>query len=74
MCKAKDLISYKIIIHCGDCVLNKTTMFSRFNRAIETEVSTTSYDVVMSIVCGVIEKVLEVFSEALSTYKKHEFS
>jgi hypothetical protein len=33
----------------------------------------TNYGIAISVLHGVIEKVLEVFPEALSAYKKYEF-
>jgi [FeFe] hydrogenase H-cluster maturation GTPase HydF len=70
----KDVASYKIIIHCGGCTLNRKGMLSRLNKAIESGVPITNYGIAISVMCGVIEKVLEVFPEALSAYKKHKFS
>jgi hypothetical protein len=34
----------------------------------------TNSGIAISVIYGVIEKVLEVFPEALSAYKKHKFS
>jgi [FeFe] hydrogenase H-cluster maturation GTPase HydF len=70
----KDVASYKIIIHCGGCTLNRKDMLSRLNKAVETGVPITNYGIAISVIHGVIEKVLEVFPEALSAYKKYEFS
>jgi [FeFe] hydrogenase H-cluster maturation GTPase HydF len=70
----KDVASYKIVIHCGGCTLNRKDMLSRLNKTVETGVSITNYGIAISVMHGVIEKVLEVFPEALSAYKKHKFS
>jgi hypothetical protein len=32
---SKDVESYKIIIHCSDCTLNRKGMLSRLNKAVE---------------------------------------
>ncbi len=49
-------------------------MLSRLNKTVETGVPITNYGIAISVIYGVIEKVLEVFPEALSAYKKHKFS
>ncbi|MDR2436501.1 MAG: [FeFe] hydrogenase H-cluster maturation GTPase HydF [Endomicrobium sp.] len=64
----KDLEDYKIIIHCGGCTLNRKGMLSRLNKALETGIPMTNYGIAISVLTGVIEKVLEVFPEALLAY------
>lgn len=65
----KDLGKYKVIIHCGACTLNRKAMLSRLNKAVEAGVAITNYGIAISVFQGVIEKVLEVFPEALQVYK-----
>jgi [FeFe] hydrogenase H-cluster maturation GTPase HydF len=65
----KDLKDYKVIIHCGGCTLNRKGMLSRLNKALEAGIPITNYGISISVFNGVIEKVLEVFPEALSVYK-----
>jgi [FeFe] hydrogenase H-cluster maturation GTPase HydF len=65
----KDLKDYKVIIHCGGCTLNRKSMLSRLNKALEAGVPMTNYGISISIFNDVIEKVLEIFPEALSVYK-----
>jgi [FeFe] hydrogenase H-cluster maturation GTPase HydF len=65
----KDLKDYKVIIHCGGCTLNRKGMLSRLNKALEAGVPMTNYGISISVFNGVIEKVLEIFPEALSVYK-----
>ena len=69
----ENIAVYKIIIHCGGCTLNRKSMLSRLNKAVEAGVPITNYGIAISVLHGVIEKVLEVFPEALSAYKKYEF-
>jgi [FeFe] hydrogenase H-cluster maturation GTPase HydF len=66
----KDISSYKLIIHCGGCTLNRKGMLARLNKAVEAGISITNYGIAISVFHGVIEKVLEVFPEALSAYKQ----
>jgi [FeFe] hydrogenase H-cluster maturation GTPase HydF len=65
----KDLKDYKVIIHCGGCTLNRKGMLSRLNKALEAGVPMTNYGISISVFNGVIDKVLEIFPEALSVYK-----
>jgi [FeFe] hydrogenase H-cluster maturation GTPase HydF len=64
----KDLKGYKVIIHCGGCTLNRKGMLARLNRALETDIPMTNYGIAICVLNGVIEKVLEVFPEALLAY------
>jgi [FeFe] hydrogenase H-cluster maturation GTPase HydF len=64
----KDLKGYKVIIHCGGCTLNRKGMLARLNKALEAGIPITNYGIAISFFNGVIEKVLEVFPEALSAY------
>ncbi|MCL2334438.1 MAG: [FeFe] hydrogenase H-cluster maturation GTPase HydF [Endomicrobia bacterium] len=65
----KDLNKYKVIIHCGACTLNRKAMLSRLNKAVEAGVAITNYGIAISVFQGVIEKVLEIFPEALAAYQ-----
>jgi len=65
----KDLKSYKLVIHCGGCTLNRKGMLARINKAAETGVPITNYGIAIAVFGGVIDKVLEVFPEALKAYK-----
>jgi [FeFe] hydrogenase H-cluster maturation GTPase HydF len=66
----KDVSSYKVIIHCGGCTLNRKGMLARLNKAIQAGVSITNYGIAISVFHNVIEKVLEVFPEGLKAYKE----
>ncbi|MDR3195699.1 MAG: [FeFe] hydrogenase H-cluster maturation GTPase HydF [Endomicrobium sp.] len=66
----KDLKDYKVIIHCGGCALNRKGMLARLNKALEAGIPMTNYGIAISVFNGAIEKVLEIFPEALSTYYK----
>jgi hypothetical protein len=48
-------------------------MLSRLNKAVETGVPITNYGIAISVIHGIIEKVLEIFPEALSAYKNMIF-
>ncbi|MCL2485024.1 MAG: [FeFe] hydrogenase H-cluster maturation GTPase HydF [Endomicrobia bacterium] len=66
----EELKTYKVIVHCGACTLNRKNMLARLNKAVEAGVPITNYGIAISVMQGVIEKVLEVFPEALKAYKQ----
>ncbi|MCL1973073.1 MAG: [FeFe] hydrogenase H-cluster maturation GTPase HydF [Endomicrobia bacterium] len=66
----KDLNKYKAVIHCGACTLNRKAMLSRVNKAKEAGAAVTNYGIAISVFQGVIEKVLEVFPDALKAYNR----
>ncbi|MDR2425982.1 MAG: [FeFe] hydrogenase H-cluster maturation GTPase HydF [Endomicrobium sp.] len=65
-----DLDKYRVVIHCGGCTLNRKGMLARLNKAAVKNVPMTNYGIAISVMHGVIEKVLEVFPHALQAYKK----
>jgi len=56
-----DLSSYKLIIHCGGCMLRRRQMLTRLNKAKAAGVAMTNYGVVISFLQGVWRRVLEPF-------------
>ena len=66
----EDLEQYKLIIHCGGCMLNRRAMLSRVEQAREAGVPITNYGVAISTAHGVVERVLEPFTEALGAYRE----
>jgi len=65
----RDLEQYKLIIHCGGCMLNRRAMLSRIEQAQEAGVPITNYGVAISAAHGVVERVLEPFPDALKAYR-----
>ncbi len=67
-----NLGEYKLIIHCGGCMLNRRQMLSRIQKAREHEVPITNYGVCISMLHGVLEKVLSPFPAALDVLKRNK--
>lgn len=61
-----DLSPYKLIIHCGACMLNETEMASRLARAKEQGVPICNYGVAIAHCNGILRRSLELFPEALA--------
>lgn len=55
---------YKLIIHCGGCMLNRKEMLSRIYKAGQKGVPITNYGVAISFLQGVLHRALEPFPYA----------
>ncbi len=66
----EDLKDYKIIVHCGGCMINKRQMLSRIQQAQSQGVPITNYGLCISFVRGVLERVLAPFPAALQAYRQ----
>ncbi|WP_024786733.1 MULTISPECIES: [FeFe] hydrogenase H-cluster maturation GTPase HydF [unclassified Lebetimonas] len=60
---------YKLIIHCGGCVLNRRGMLSRIQMAKEVNVPITNYGMAISFLQGVIKRTLSPFPAALMMFE-----
>ncbi len=63
-----DLSAYRLMIQCGSCMLTRRETLSRLESAREAKIPLTNYGVAISILQGVVERVLAPFPEALSAY------
>jgi [FeFe] hydrogenase H-cluster maturation GTPase HydF len=66
----ENLREYKLVIHCGGCMINKRQMLSRIQQARAQDVPITNYGVCISLIHGVLERVLEPFPSALKAYRQ----
>ena len=64
------LKEYKVIIHCGGCMLNRREMLNRISLAQESRVPITNYGLAISLTQGLIRRVLSPFPRALAAYDK----
>lgn len=65
-----DLEEYKVIIHCGGCMITRTEKLVRIQKAKARGLPITNYGILISHMHGVLERVLEPFPEALEAYLK----
>ena len=63
-----DLQSYKLIVHCGGCMLNRKAMLNRLRTAKNAGVPICNYGMCISACKGVLKKVLSPFPAALEKY------
>jgi len=66
----ENLSRYKLIIHCGACMLTRREMLNRIGKAKEAGVSITNYGVAISLLQGVLRRVLSPFPAALNAFDK----
>lgn len=64
-----DLKNYKLILHCGACMMNRREMLTRLRKAEEAGVPVTNYGVAISFLQGVIKRSLAPFPSALLAFK-----
>lgn len=63
-----DLTPYKLIVHCGGCMVNRAAVYSRLQRARDQKVPITNYGICISKTQHVLERVLSPFKSALAAY------
>lgn len=61
----KDLSKYKLIVHCGACMLNSQDMKSRLKKAKASDVPMTNYGVAIAHTKGILKRSLEIFPDCL---------
>ena len=62
----QDLSKYKLIIHCGGCMLNEAEMKNRIKRAKEQGVNgipIVNYGMAIAYMNGILDRALEIFHE-----------
>lgn len=59
----EDLTPYKLIVHCGGCMLNEKEMTYRQRTAQEQQKPYTNYGILIAYMNGILERSLRVFPE-----------
>ena len=65
-----NLGDYRLVIHCGGCMLTRKEMLSRIELANRAGVAITNYGVAISVLQGVIERTLSPFPAALDAFQR----
>lgn len=58
----QDLSKYKLIIHCGGCMINEAEMTTRQQRASRQNVPMVNYGMAIAYMNGILERALKIFS------------
>ena len=56
-----DVSSYKMVVHCGGCMLNQREMRYRLERCRKQGVPVTNYGVLIAYLNGILERVMGIF-------------
>ncbi len=64
-----ELSGYKMIIHCGGCMLNDREVQHRCQRAEKAGIPFTNYGVVISFMNGILKRTLKVFPDIYDLLK-----
>jgi [FeFe] hydrogenase H-cluster maturation GTPase HydF len=64
-----DLGAYRLVIHCGGCVMTRQEMLSRMGEAERHETPMTNYGLAISVLQGVLERALSPFPDARDAYR-----
>lgn len=62
----KNLSDYKLLVHCGGCMINRQEYIHRVHQSIEKQIPMTNYGVLISYVHGVLKRALSPFPYELS--------
>jgi [FeFe] hydrogenase H-cluster maturation GTPase HydF len=65
-----NLGDYRVVIHCGGCMLTRKEMLSRIELARREGVAITNYGVAISVLQGVVERTLSPFPAARDAYQR----
>jgi [FeFe] hydrogenase H-cluster maturation GTPase HydF len=65
-----DLSGYKLVIHCGACMLNRREMLTRILRCRQAGVPITNYGLTIAYSLGIFERALQPFPSALEIYRQ----
>ena len=58
-----DVTSYKMVIHCGGCMLNEREMKYRLKCAGDADIPITNYGTAIAYMKGILERSIEIFPQ-----------
>lgn len=61
----EDLSQYKLVVHCGGCMLNEKEMKSRIERCVAAGVPIVNYGIAIAHIHGILKRSLEVFPDVM---------
>ena len=59
----EDLSPYKLVVHCGGCMLNEREMQHRLAQAARQQVPMTNYGILIAMMKGILRRSVRVFPE-----------
>jgi len=67
-----NLSQYRLVIHCGGCMLTRREVLARIEKARQAGVAITNYGVAISVLQGVVERTLSPFPAALDAFRREK--
>jgi [FeFe] hydrogenase H-cluster maturation GTPase HydF len=64
-----DIKDYKLIIHCGACMINRKEMLHRLMMTQQADVPMVNYGVLIAYVLGILKRALAPFPQALEIFE-----
>jgi len=64
-----NLQEYKLIVHCGACMLNRKATLNRIYQAQQQNVPITNYGLIIAALHGILERTLTPFPDVLQQYQ-----
>lgn len=61
----ENLSKYKLIIHCGGCMLNEREMKYRIKCALEQNIPITNYGIIIAYMEGILKRSIDIFPNIL---------
>jgi [FeFe] hydrogenase H-cluster maturation GTPase HydF len=66
----QDLTGYRLVVHCGSCMLTRREMLAHIQRAQAQGVAITNYGLAIAVTQGVLRRALSPFPAALDAYER----
>lgn len=66
----EDLSEYKLVIHCGGCMLSEREMKYRLSCAGDQDVPITNYGILIAYMQGILRRSIELFPEILAQMRE----
>lgn len=67
-----DLNTYKLVVHCGSCMITRRETLFRIQKAKEQGVRVANYGTCIAFLKGVLKRVLEPFPAVLDAYEREK--
>lgn len=62
----EDLSEYKLVIHCGGCMLNEREVNFRMKSALDQNVPFTNYGIAIALMNGILKRSIEIFPDMVN--------
>lgn len=66
----KDLSPYKLVVHCGGCMLNEAEMKHRIRATSEADIPIVNYGIAIAHMNGILKRSLEIFPQVAEMLEK----